>query len=75
LIIDVGCRHVPPDDLAIFVFERVVLKELPAILPVLQQQAYFQFERGPLQEPFSTLGPDAVEVVRMGGFCPRLIPG
>src|SRR5262252_7072162 len=38
-VVHVDCRHVPADDLAICVFERVVLKELPAILPVLQQQA------------------------------------
>src|SRR5215471_2853162 len=74
-VVDVGCRHVPADDLAIFVFKWAVLKELPAILPGLEQQARFHLERDAPQEPFLPLGLDAVEVVRMGAFSPHLTPG
>src|SRR6516165_12100346 len=67
-VLDVGCRHVPADDLAVFVFKWAVLKELPAILPVLQQQACVQFEWSLVQKPFSTLGLYVVEVDTMSAF-------
>src|SRR5262249_43562026 len=73
-VVNVGCRHVPADDLAIFVFNWVVLKELPAILPGLEQQARFHLERHTPQESFLTLDLDAVEVVRMGALSPHLTP-
>jgi len=65
LVVDVGCRHVPADDLAAFVFEGVVLNELPAILPALKQGAHFQLERKSLQQSHPTLLAHPVYIVRM----------
>src|SRR5262249_52516671 len=53
-IIDIGCGHVPADDLALFIFERVVVKELPAISRV-PESAHFHLERSATREPLLTL--------------------
>src|SRR5215467_11989622 len=43
-VIDVRYCSVPANDLAAFVFQRVVLNELPAIPSVLEQKAHFRIE-------------------------------
>src|SRR5215472_7097026 len=51
-VVDVGCCHVPADDLAIFVFERVVLKELPAILPFFNNKRASSSNGASCKSPF-----------------------
>jgi hypothetical protein len=64
-VVEVGSRNVPADNAPAFVFERVVLNKLPAILPALEQGPHFQLEWVPTQQPLLTLGSDPVNVVRM----------
>src|SRR5215472_4564138 len=63
-VVDVGCRGVPADDLAAFIFQRVVLNELPSIFSMLEQ-AHFHIERKSLQQCDSTLIARPIYIVRM----------
>src|SRR5580692_9442186 len=45
-VVDVGCGCEPSNNPALFVFLRVVLNEVPTILPALFQSTQFVFERG-----------------------------
>src|SRR5215469_6881662 len=65
LIVDVGCRGVPADDLAAFIFQRIVLHNVPAILPAFRQNAHLQIERNSLQQSDPTLIAHPIYIVRM----------
>src|SRR5215469_11127954 len=64
-VVDVGCRRVPADDLAAFIFQRIVLHKVPAILPALMQKAHLQIERNSLQQSDPTLIAHPIYIVRM----------
>src|SRR5215475_2107813 len=72
LIVDVGCRGVPADDLAAFIFQRIVLRKVPAILPALRQNAYLQVERNSPQKSDPTLIAHPIYIVRMANSRVRL---
>jgi hypothetical protein len=64
-IFNIGARRIPSYDPSMFIAERIVLDEMPAILPALPSRAHFQFERGPTQKARVTLGSYPVYVIRM----------
>ena len=65
LILDVSARTVPADDPAVVTFEGLILKEVPAILPIFQQLAHLQIEWSCTQKLLLALGPDTIYVIRM----------
>src|SRR5215469_3373494 len=65
LVVDVGCRTVPANDLAAVIFQRIVLHKAPAILPALIQKAHLQIERNSLQQSDPALIVHPIYIVRM----------
>src|SRR3979490_3103561 len=60
LVVDIGIRNVPANGAPLSVLQRVVLIQLPTILPALKQRADFQLERIATQKPLLTLGSETL---------------
>src|SRR5262249_32932378 len=64
-VIDVRARRVPPYDLTLFIPQRLVLDEAPAVGPGVMKRAHLQFERNSPLEPSETLFLQPVQILRI----------
>src|SRR5437867_11487436 len=69
---NVGSRRIPANEASLFVAERVVTDEEPAILTILPQRSLFDFKREAARKGRPALVPQPLKILRLKDPCAKV---